>query len=276
MKIRILTLMSFCLLLACGAARASIDSLWSSPATVGAKGSLALPGSSRVDYLYALDSAASVCRVYDPDNFSQTYSFPLSCGTYTYLWYSYLNDVNGNGHPEAVVYKYSTATYCYSVSIVDMFSGSVLKSWSSASYSYFPKFIGATSGSSTLKLGIEKSNNQAGAFPSVLLVYSLGITAAVGGDPVVPPTVPGILLEQSVPNPAADKALIEFTLPSPGRATLTIYNQLGQVIRTLIDGPLAAGKHRLTFDGRGLANGAYFYRLQTQDGQDVKKLVLIK
>jgi hypothetical protein len=257
-------------------ARASIDSLWSSPATVGAKGSLALPGSSRVDYLYALDSAAALCRIYNPDNFTQTYSFPLSSGTYTYLWYSYLNDVNGNGHPEAIVYKYSTATYCYSVSIIDMFTGSVLKSWSSASYSYFPKFIGATSGSSALKLGIEKSTGTASAYPSVLLVYSLGITAAVGGDPAAPPTVPGILLEQSVPNPAADKALIEFTLPNPGRATLTIYNQLGQEVRRLVDSELGAGSHRVLFDAGGLANGAYFYRLQTQDGQDVKKLVLIK
>jgi hypothetical protein len=276
MKPRTLALLLFFLLLACGAAHASIDSLWSSPATVGAKGSLALPGSSRVDYLYALDSAASLCRIYNPDNFAQAYSFPVSCGTYTYLWYSYLNDVDGNGHPEAVIYNYSLATYCYSVKIVDMSTGSVIKSWSSASYSYFPKFIGTTSGSTTLKLGIEKSAGSASAYPSVLLVYSLGITAAVGGDPAAPPAAPGILLEQSVPNPAADQALIEFSLPNPGRATLTIYNQLGQAVCTLIDGPLAAGKHRLTFDGSGLANGAYFYRLQTRDGQDVKKLVLIK
>jgi hypothetical protein len=165
-------------------AHATIDSLWSSPSTTGAKGGLTAPGSSRVDYLYVLDSAAAICRIYDPDNFVQLYSFPVgNISTYTYLWYQYLNDVDGSGHPEAIVYRYSTSTYCYSVSIIDMSSGSVLKSWSSSTYSYFPKFVAGTPGSGILKLGIEKSYNIAGGFPSTLLVYSLGIPVGVTARP---------------------------------------------------------------------------------------------
>jgi len=259
-------------------ARAAIDSLWSSPSTTGAKGGLTAPGSNRIDYLYALDSAAALCRIYDPDNFNQLYSFPVSIiTTYTYLWYQYLNDVDGNGHPEAIVYRYSLTTSCYSMSIIDMSTGTVLKSWSSASYSYYPKFLGSTPGSTTLKLGIEKSTGVAGGFPSTLLVYSLGIpvgVAAAGHDGE--PRSPAIELEQSVPNPARERAMIEFTLPRAGMATVTIYNQLGQAVRTLIDGELPAGKHAVRFDAAGLASGAYFYRLRTHDGQDTKRLLLVK
>jgi hypothetical protein len=259
-------------------AHASIDSLWSSPMSAGAKGQLTAPGlDATVDYLYALDSAAGVCRIYDPDGFAQLYSFPVSgINSYTYLWYLYIPDANANGHPEAVVYRYSLATYCYSVSIVDMSAGSVLKSWSSASYSYFPKFIAATPGSATLKFGLEKSTGQAGGAPSCLLVYSLGITAAVAGPGPGAARAPGIELEQSFPNPSHDRAVIDFTLPVAGRTSVTVYNQIGQAVRTLVDGQLAAGKHRIPFDGRGLPNGAYFYRLATPDGAEVRKLLLVR
>ncbi len=258
-------------------AHAAIDSLWSSPSTTGGKGGLTAPGSSRVDYLYVLDSAAAVCRIYDPDNFSQLYSCPLAAGTYTYLWYQYLDDVDGSGDPEAIVYRYSTSTYCYSVSIIDMSSGSVLKSWSSSTYSYFPKFVAATPGSGMLKLGIERSYDIAGGFPSTLLVYSLGIAVGVAATGTGEKSrTPGIELEQSFPNPAREQAVIEFTLPRAGRATVTIYNQLGQEVRTLVDKELPAGKHMARFDAAGLANGAYFYRLRTQDGQDTRRLLLVK
>lgn len=278
MKLRVLSLVSLCVLLAYGAAHASVDSLWSSPLSAGAKGQLTAPGlDATVDYLYALDSAAGVCRIYDPDGFAQLYSFPVSLiNSYTYLWYLYVPDANGNGHPEAVVYRYSLVTYCYSVSIVDMSAGAVLKSWSSASYSYFPKFIAPTPGSTTLKFGLERSTGQAGGQPTCLMVYSLGVAAAVAGQGPGAERTPGIALENSYPNPSSDRAVIEFSLPAAGRTTLAVYNQIGQAVRTLVDGPLAAGRHRIPFDGRGLPNGAYFYRLATPDGAEVKKLLLVR
>ncbi len=257
-------------------AHASIDSLWSSPLTSGTQGQLTAPGSSRVDYLYSLDSTAGTCRIYDPDNFAQRYFFGMPVNSYTYLWYNYIDDANGNGHPEAVVYRYSLATSCYSTTIIDMSSGDLLASWSSASYSYLPRFIAPTPGSATLKFGLERSTGMAGGQPSCLLVYSLGIAAAVAGPGPGTARAPGIALEQSVPNPSSDHAVIEFALPAAGRTSLTVYNQIGQAVRTLVDGQLAAGKHRIPFDGRGLPNGAYFYRLATPDGAEVRKLLLVR
>ena len=273
---RFILLILIVLLLAASAGQASIDSLWSGPSTTGSKGALADFDTGRIAYLYVLDSAAGTCRIYDADSYSQLYNFTVSpINSYTYLWYYYLNDANGNGHPEAIVYRYSLATNCYSTSIIDMSTGSVLKSWSSASYSYYPKFVAPTTGSSMLKMGIEKSTGMAGAFPSTLLVYSLGITGVAAGPPAQPHP-PGIRLEQSYPNPAADRALVEFELSKPGRTTVTIYNQLGQVVMVLADREFTDGRHVLHFDGRGLPNGAYFYQVRTPDGAEVKRLLLIK
>jgi len=257
-------------------AQASIDSLWTSPSTTGIKGSLYAPGSSRVDYLYALDSVAGVCRIYDPDNFTQLYSFPISPLSifYPYFWPQYLNDVDGNGHPEVIIYIYNTSSLRYSVGIFDMFTGTAVKSWSGGGYSYFPKFLASTPGSNMLRLGIEKTNGATGTYPSTLMIYSLGVTgvaSAPGGA-----RNPGISLEQSYPNPLNDRAIIEFDLPKPGQAKVTVYNQLGQEVRVLADREFSAGHHAISFDGRGLPNGAYFYRLSTSDGVDAKKLLLVK
>lgn len=255
-------------------AAASIDSLWSSPSTTGYKYALSNYSTGKITYLCALDSAAGVCRVYDPDNFAQVYSPAMSCGTYTYVWYNYINDADGNGHPEIPVYEYSLATSRYSTRIVDLSTGAVVRNWSSGSYSYYPKFMGTTPRSNTVKLGIERSSGTAGSYPSVLSVYSLGVAGVAAAPGEVPK--PGIILEQSYPNPSKDRAVIEFDLPRPGRATVTVYNQLGQEVRVLADRDFTAGPHAVEFDARGLPNGAYFYRLLTPDGAEAKRLLLVK
>lgn len=258
-------------------AHASIDSLWSSPSTAGAKGYLTAPGSSRADYYFLIDSVHNDCRIYNPDNFSQLYDFYIGqADAYTYLWSQYIPDADANGHPEAIIYAYDQYTYRYSLKIVDMSSNSTLASWTSGSYSFFPKFLAATPGSNVLKLGIEKSSSLLAPHPSILMVYSLGVAAAVAGPGPGAARAPGIALEQSVPNPSSDHAVIEFSLPAAGRTVLTVYNQIGQAVRTLVDGPLGPGKHRIPFDGRGLPNGAYFYRLTTPDGAEVRKLLLVR
>jgi hypothetical protein len=255
-------------------ANASIDSLWSSSSTTGYKCALSNYSTGKVTYLCALDSVAGACRIYDADNFTQVYSPAMSCGSYTYLWYNYINDANGNGHPEILVYEYSLATSRYTTRIVDLSTGAVVRNWSSGSYSYFPKFMGTTPGSNTVKLGIERSSGTAGSFRSVLSVYSLGVTGVAAGPGEA--SKPGIILEQSHPNPAAEQVVVEFMLSRPGRATVTVYDQLGREVRVLADRDFPAGRHTLGFDGRGLPNGAYFYRLSTADGAEVKRLLLVK
>jgi hypothetical protein len=69
-------------------------------------------------------------------------------------------------------------------------------------------------------------------------------------------------LAQNFPNPFNPATMIRFDMPTAGRAKLTIYNLAGELVRTLVDGEMAAGYHQVAFDGSYLASGIYFYRLE--------------
>ena len=51
---------------------------------------------------------------------------------------------------------------------------------------------------------------------------------------------------------------------------------MGQSVATLVDGQLEAGEHVVQWDGSNAASGVYFYRLQTDDFVDAKKMLLLK
>ena len=68
---------------------------------------------------------------------------------------------------------------------------------------------------------------------------------------------------------------------SPVHTTLKIYNVLGQLVKTLVDEPKERGTYEVIWDGKDengneVASGVYFYRLQTEDFTQTKKMVLMK
>jgi flagellar hook assembly protein FlgD len=58
--------------------------------------------------------------------------------------------------------------------------------------------------------------------------------------------------------------------------TLTIFNTLGQLVSTLVNGEEEAGEHTVTFDGSNLASGMYFYRLQAGSWVKTMSSLLMK
>ncbi len=88
-------------------------------------------------------------------------------------------------------------------------------------------------------------------------------------------------LYQSYPNPFNNQTLIKYNLLKPCRVTLTIYNILGQKMRTLVDGRQEAGTKTLNWDGkdqkgRDLASGIYFCQLSAGEVTQTKRMVLLK
>ncbi|MGA9116793.1 MAG: T9SS type A sorting domain-containing protein [Bacteroidota bacterium] len=99
------------------------------------------------------------------------------------------------------------------------------------------------------------------------------ITGVEGGSP---PRPEGFALLQNYPNPFNPATTITYTLPGDGHVTLTLHDVLGREVRTLLEEEQGAGTHTITLDGRGLATGLYFYRLQSGSFAAVRKMVLLK
>ncbi|MBN1780013.1 aryl-sulfate sulfotransferase [bacterium] len=84
------------------------------------------------------------------------------------------------------------------------------------------------------------------------------------------------ILSQNYPNPFNTETRIRFTLPEPGRVTLTITDLSGREVTTLVDGIRNAGDYTVQWDGACQASGIYLYRLKTEKGGKTRKLILLK
>lgn len=82
-------------------------------------------------------------------------------------------------------------------------------------------------------------------------------------------------------NPSRGGVDLAFALPQGGQARLRVYDVAGRLVRTLVDGPLAGGEDRRTWDGRDdsgrpLGGGLYFGRLESAHGVVTAKLTLVR
>jgi len=83
-------------------------------------------------------------------------------------------------------------------------------------------------------------------------------------------------LSQNYPNPFNPTTTIEFSLRQDGRTVLEVFNILGQVVATLVNGELKAGAYQVQFNASGLPSGLYFYRLRSGAFVSIKKMMLLK
>jgi hypothetical protein len=88
-------------------------------------------------------------------------------------------------------------------------------------------------------------------------------------------------LEQNQPNPFRPETTIRFALPEAGDARLAVYDVTGRAVRELANGPRAAGRHTVTWDGQDrdgnrVAAGVYFYRLTAGGEVLTRKMTVLK
>ena len=88
-------------------------------------------------------------------------------------------------------------------------------------------------------------------------------------------------LMQNHPNPFNPTTEISYTTGEPGHVRLRVYSVNGKLVRTLVDGVVAAGEHTEHWDGRDtagrrVASGTYFYRLRSGRIDERRKMTMVK
>lgn len=84
-------------------------------------------------------------------------------------------------------------------------------------------------------------------------------------------------LHQNHPNPFNPLTKISFSLANAGYTTLKVHNLLGKEVATLFSGNGEAGKrYEVIFNAQDLSSGMYFYKLQSGNNVEIRKLTLVK
>ena len=88
-------------------------------------------------------------------------------------------------------------------------------------------------------------------------------------------------LYQNYPNPFNPNTTIRYALKQNTRVTLTVYNLLGQEVKTLVNSRQGAGYKTVVWDGvnnlgQQVASGIYLYRLEAGNFVKIRKMILIR
>ena len=88
-------------------------------------------------------------------------------------------------------------------------------------------------------------------------------------------------LHQNYPNPFNPVTKIKFDIPSDlkrqtSNVKLIIYDALGREVQTLVDQKLSAGSYESEFTGSDFSSGIYFYKIETENFVESKRMILLK
>ncbi len=146
--------------------------------------------------------------------------------------------------------------------------------------------VSASDPSNIARLAIRQGSGSGGITPSTPSADIDGIIVAttwqevtgVAGSPVGTSNA-RFSLQPVTPNPVSKFTQIKYSLKTPGRVNLSVFNILGQQVATLVDGDQAAGSHTATWrlrDDRGslVPNGIYFVKLTT-GGQSITRRAMV-
>lgn len=83
-------------------------------------------------------------------------------------------------------------------------------------------------------------------------------------------------LGQNYPNPFNPSTTINFSVPKSGRVTLNIYSITGELVETLVDNEMNAGRHSVEFNAGNISSGIYIYSISASNFKFSRKMMLVK
>lgn len=114
-----------------------------------------------------------------------------------------------------------------------------------------------------------------------IMDWLIGLTAI---DPVIDAVPEKFWLHQNYPNPFNPNTTIRYEIPAANgisKTSLVVYNELGQIVRTLVNETQGSGVYRINWNGRNdagdlVSSGLYFYKLKHGPFQSTQKMLLIR
>ena len=83
-------------------------------------------------------------------------------------------------------------------------------------------------------------------------------------------------LSQNYPNPFNPSTVIDYQIPEAGEVELTVFNMLGEKIRTLLKSYQSAGSYKAVFNAENISSGIYLYKLTAGNYTQFRKMILMK
>lgn len=83
-------------------------------------------------------------------------------------------------------------------------------------------------------------------------------------------------LDQNYPNPFNPSTQVTFNISKPGNVKLRVSDVSGKEIVELVNSSMNSGSYKVTFDASQLPGGVYFYTLETSEGAETRKMILVK
>ncbi len=96
------------------------------------------------------------------------------------------------------------------------------------------------------------------------------VTSVSEGTPEV------LYLEQNHPNPCNDKTSVGYAVPQDQYISIKMYDALGAVVLTPVEGSVGAGYHTAVIDTRELAAGRYYIRMESNGFAQTRLLTIVR
>lgn len=78
------------------------------------------------------------------------------------------------------------------------------------------------------------------------------------------------------PNPFSSDPIIEYMVNSDSKASLEVFNSIGELVKVIVSGPVKPGSYSVKFDTDGLSDGIYYIKLTNGDRIIIKLVIKIK
>jgi hypothetical protein len=106
-----------------------------------------------------------------------------------------------------------------------------------------------------------------------VLHASYVITDVQAGSNLAPS---GYAVEQNFPNPFNPSTVISFQVPTASHVKLVVYDILGREVEVLVNEKKAPGTYQVQFNASRLASGVYLYRIQADQFNQSRKMIVLK